>query len=715
MTHSHPDGLDFFDPRPLALSLALVVLMAGLVLFGALVAPSHAQGPDPVPGGWQVLFPPYPSPNERFGFGLAGGAGGLVDYDVAQLGAGWYLNWGATLHPTRPESLVYVQMVRLKGPGGSCLRPCGIYAPTCALCQDPCSQPQTATCPNGVINECGCGPEHPVADPQRVAVSPNRDTIRRIAQANPGSVWLIGNEPDRIVYMDDVCPDEYAMVYHDLYQLIKESDPTAKVAIGGISQATPIRLQYLDIVMCAYRHTYGTQLPADLWNVHGFVLNEESDEWGADIPPGMVSLGRAQHRDLWRVDDLELFKQQIRDFRQWMADHGERDKPLIVSEYGVLLPSWLCDGDPGYSDPDCGPNNGRPFGYPRVTAFMQSSFDYFLAATDSSTGYPADGNRLVQAWNWYSLNEDWAYNGNLFYSSSKQITPLGTDFGDYVGPSKAGYRDLLPWDLSFEHPADLFAGDPVTVTISSRVFNVGTQAADNVLVRYWLGKPDTGTQLGGDHVLPNVPSRYQGPSPTTVVTWTTVATDTHEIYVQVDPAKAIIEADESNNTISATLDLRPDLTVDAMAFDPPNPLLPNGEPMTITIRAQVSNVGHLAVFGVKTDFWDGPPGGNGTKIGSLTIAPSPATPLGRDEEVSAQIAWTTDVPGPHAIYVRVDPGHTIAEVDEGNNQAVGALFVATDRIFMPWIFKDGDSVAGTWHGGDCDGARINLPAPTPVP
>ena len=218
------------------------------------------------------------------------------------------------------------------------------------------------------------------------------------------------------------------------------------------------------------------------------------------------------------------------------------------------------------------------------------------------------------------------YSGSLFYSSSKQITPLGTDFGDHVSPLKVAYRDLLPWDLSFEHPADLFAGDPVTVTVSSRVFNVGTQAADNVLVRYWLGKPDTGTQLGNDQVPPDVPSRYQGPSPTTVVTWTTVATDTHHIYVQIDPPNASSEAGESNNTISATLDFRPDSIVYAMAFDPPRTLLPNGGPMTITVRAHVRNVGHLAVFGVKTDSWDGSPGGSGTKIGSLAIAPSPATP-----------------------------------------------------------------------------------------
>jgi hypothetical protein len=690
----------------------LFLLTAGILLVmlvvesTLLVITCYAQGPTP--GGEQLLFPPYTSPNERLGFGLAGGVSNLADYDVAQLNAGWYTNWGTALNPPHPAELVYVQVVRLKGPPRTCLRPCSSYRPTC----------------EGFIDYTNCIYGRP-PDPDAVSVSPSRSTIQQIARANPGSVWLIGNEPDRIIYMDDVCPDEYALVYHELYHLIKEVDPTAKIAVGGVVQTTPIRLQYLDIVMCAYEHTYGTKLPADLWNVHAFILNEEAGGWGCDLPPGMVTPSLAQRRNVWDCDDMSIFKQQIHDFRQWMADHGERDKPLIVSEYGILMPekwsdgSWFCDGDPYHNDPlgRCAPGNGRPYDYARVTAFMQATFDYFLGVDldgiDASLGYPADGNRLMQAWNWYSLNEDWMYNGNLFHSSNKQITALGVDFRDYATPLKVNYKDLLPWELSFEHPSDLFAGDPVTVTISSEVFNMGNEAAEDVPVRFWDGQPGVGTQLGLVTAT-TVLSRYQG-APTVAITWPTVATNVHDIYVEVNPEQSITETIYTNNTISATLDFKSDLTLNAITFDPPDPLLEKGQEVTITISAQVQNVGHLAAVNVRVRFWDGDPGGGGTQIGDQIIAPNPADPLGRDEVATAQITWTTDVSGTHEIYVRVDPDNAIGEIDEGNNERVETIWLAVDRLYFPLIFKnDSAGAAGASVSAEFeDGVKIRLPTPTP--
>ena len=689
---------------PLAVVLLPIVAVVGLALVGLSGAIAHAQSPDTTLGGWQVLFPPYPSANERLGVGLAGKVDGLTDYDVAQLHAGWYLNWGTHQTPPHPEGMVYVQVVRLDGPFRTCLRACDGYQPMCT----------------GIIDYLNCRDDYP-ANPAGVGVSPDRDTIRQIAQARPGSIWLIGNEPDRIIHMDDVCPDEYAMVYHELYDLIKEADPTAKVTIGGIVQATPIRLQYLDIVMCVYEHTYGSKLPADLWNVHAFILNEEAGGWGCDLPPGMVSVDRAQRRELWEGDDMEIFKQQIHDFRLWMAGHGERDKPLVVSEYGLLMPAWMCDGDPNHNDPtgQCAPGNGRPFNYARVTAFMQATFDYFLGVdpdgVDSTVGYPADGDRLVQAWNWYSLNDDWMYNGNLFHSGSKQITELGADFGDYAAPLEVGYRDLVPWGLSLEHTPDLFAGDPVTVTISSRVSNMGNRSADNVMVRYWDGAPGTGSQLGGDEVLLAVPGRYEGDF-TTAVTWTGAASDTHDFYVQVDPNDTIKEADEGNNIISIRLDFKSDLTINELTFDPPAPLMEAEQPVTITLRAEVQNVGHLAAVDVDVGFWDGNPDEGGTLIGSQTVAPDSANPLGRNEQVTAQVTWTTAVPGLHEIYARVDPDNEIAEIDEDNNQSMQTILVFTDRVFLPAIQKEAGDVTGARSGGGSrDLARMGLPWPTPTP
>jgi hypothetical protein len=37
---------------------------------------------------------------------------------------------------------------------------------------------------------------------------------------------------------------------------------------------------------------------------------------------------------------------------------------------------------------------------------MYPSFNAFLNQTDTSVGYPADGYRLVQRWNWFSVDYD---------------------------------------------------------------------------------------------------------------------------------------------------------------------------------------------------------------------------------------------------------------------------------------------------------------------
>ena len=74
-----------------------------------------------------------------------------------------------------------------------------------------------------------------------------------------------------------------------------------------------------------------------------------------------------------------ILKQQIVDFRRWRAERGQRDKPLIVSEYSILMPE-----DYGFS-PDV------------VSKIMKESFDYLLTAKDAALGYSADGNRLAGA------------------------------------------------------------------------------------------------------------------------------------------------------------------------------------------------------------------------------------------------------------------------------------------------------------------------------
>jgi len=154
-------------------------------------------------------------------------------------------------------------------------------------------------------------------------------------------------------------------------------------------------------------------MPVDVWNIHAFILREERDSWGVSIPPGFdVDQGI-----LWEIEDhdnLDLFKQQIVDFRRWMERHGQRDKPLIVSEYGILMP------------PEYG------FSAETVTEFMRATFDYLLNERDEEIGYPNDDNRLVQKLSWYSLSDTNYPTGNLLDPVTGQLTEVGQAFADYA-------------------------------------------------------------------------------------------------------------------------------------------------------------------------------------------------------------------------------------------------------------------------------------------
>ncbi len=232
-----------------------------------------------------------------------------------------------------------------------------------------------------------------------------------IAQ-RPGSYWLVGNEMD-VKWQDNVTPERYAEVYHDVYTFIKARDPSALVVIGGVSQPTPLRRAYLDRVLNHYQSTYGTQMPIDVWNVHAFILREEAGSWGVDIPPGMSGAGGM----LYEIDDhinMQIFRQNLIDFRRWMAERGYGDKPLVITEYGILMP------------PDYG------FGPDVAADFLRQTLDFFTTAVDE-TGYAPDGGRLVQWWFWYGVweQEDGYPAGNLYDANSNQLTPAGRVFSDY--------------------------------------------------------------------------------------------------------------------------------------------------------------------------------------------------------------------------------------------------------------------------------------------
>jgi hypothetical protein len=305
-------------------------------------------------------------------FGITA-AHGVRDYDLAGLGAGSYLDWRMQADPPRPGGVEYVQVVRLR---------------------------------DAVFGE-------------------QLARIASVARAQRGSHWLVGNEPDNTYEFDgapqdNLAPEVYAERYQAAYWAIKAADPTAQVGIGGIVQPTPVRLEYLERMLAAYQARFGTPPPADLWFIHNFILNEVPGEWGAGLPADAVRRpysAKPESIAPEAVDDLGVFRQRIEAFRRWMAEHGQRDKPLWLTEYGVLMPSQ--ESAEGY------------FTIPaaRTRAFLEGSFAYLQAAQDAETGLPADRNRLVQRWYWWTLSYDARVSGGALYDLS-QGAPRKTELYD---------------------------------------------------------------------------------------------------------------------------------------------------------------------------------------------------------------------------------------------------------------------------------------------
>jgi hypothetical protein len=343
--------------------------IAQVVAEGTANTATAAQGSTPTPAA--TALPSLLSPTRTVGatatefsvrqrFGVVAPRSDVDRFDVGRLGAGWYLQSATVKEPARPGGMEALQFVGVQG---------GSYSPDAASLQD-------------------------------------------IARHNPGTLWVVGNEPD-VIWQSNATPQEYAQVYHDAYHLLKEADPACQVAIGAIAQVTPLRLGYLEQVLAAYREFYGEPMPVDVWNIHVAILREERGSWGVDIPPGQADDAGI----LYEIGDnanVEILKQQVVTFRRWMAEQGLRDRTLIVTEFSVLMPA--------------------EYGFPPGTVrdFMIGAFDFFLNARDGDIGRPADGNRLVQRWAWYSVADTDYATGNLFDPDTGQMTPLGKAFADYV-------------------------------------------------------------------------------------------------------------------------------------------------------------------------------------------------------------------------------------------------------------------------------------------
>ncbi len=200
----------------------------------------------------------------------------------------------------------------------------------------------------------------------------NRASLSRVAASHRGGWWSVGNEPNDL-FQDNQTPAEYAVFFRDTARALRQADATAHIMCAGIADAD---WRWADAFRTEYRKLTGRFPQVDAWNIHNYILGDDQDPY-----------------------DVGIFKQRIAAFRAWMNAIGEGDKPLILSEFGVLYGAGCCE---------------RPVDPPeRGVAFMVETVTW-LARGD-----------LVQGWAWFMTKSgEMMFNGDL-YDAEGQPTLFG--------------------------------------------------------------------------------------------------------------------------------------------------------------------------------------------------------------------------------------------------------------------------------------------------
>ena len=497
-------------------------------------------------------------------YGVSNLTGAPSNQWIPMLGAGWWLDFSwRPRGQAVPDAALHVPQIRMRQEKMG-----GVYLPTYAIT------------PALNFEEDGLG----------TAVANNRHHI-----------WIAGNEPDvPSPVQDNMYPEVYARAYHEIYHYIKGVDPTAQVAIAGLSMMTPGRMQYLDIVWDTYQDLYGEDMPVDVWNMHLYILSEfdpnkdpiiDGDVYGdgkialgTDValakraPLGSVPVDiecpkdevycRAEH------DDMDIFIEQVLNMRQWMKDHGQQDKPLLLSEFSQLYP--FVDYDDPVNPTECFLMDefGQCFTPNRVTAFMQNSMNYLATATDPDLGYPQDGNRLVQQWMWYNLVTPPEWSGgssNLLVQNYQDFENGAPEALTQMG---AAYRAIVaaqPTSINLTAGSApnvvgyvTQPGDTGTVSIQVGFFNNGTTGVgDPFEVTFYADAALTeviGTAVVDQDSHGTINGCAWGRNTDfTAVTWSDLPVGVHQFWAKIDSSNVITaETDESDNVASGKVTIYPE-------------------------------------------------------------------------------------------------------------------------------------------------------------
>lgn len=452
---------------------------------------------------------------------------------IEELRAGWAVDFTVNLNRTWPDGVEYVPIIRMK------------------QAKDPVTQQRLPT--YDIITQ-------PLTD--------DPDGLGPIITANPGRLWLVGNEVDRVFWQDDIMPDIYAIAYYDIYHFIKDRDPTAQVAISGLVEVTPGRLQYLDIVWDSYLEMYGTPMPVDVWNMHVYILPEikadgsnSSAAVALGTDPALAILESGNNPALCASanvycyaehDDTDIFLEQIRAMRQWMKEHGLQNKPLILSEFSLLYPY---DGQTPCFLMD---EFGGCFTPTRVSDYMVDTLAILEGETDPNLGYAHDDYRLVQQWLWFAMNDlsDGTPNALVEVDPTTkdplQLSAIGETYRDTAADTELE-ANLIPSAVSYTAVSNTTSAE-----ISVEIRNNGGVPTDGSFTVSFYSDAAL-TNLIDEVVVPAGLGGCARVGQTVSVTWNGLTPDeVNYFWVEVDSNDDILEFNDDDNVSSGFVIADPD-------------------------------------------------------------------------------------------------------------------------------------------------------------
>lgn len=413
-----------------------------------------------------------------------------------------------------------------------------------------------------------------------------------VIDLRPGALWIVGNEVDRgpdpgqiYVNQGDTFPDVYARAYHDVYTFIKNRDPLAQVANSALVQVTPGRIQYLDIVWNTYLQVFGVPMPVDVWNMHLYILPEVNPA-GEPNNIANIALGTdpargisesydpngdpftpPDHKDTCPLDevycyaehdDMAVFVEQIVAMRTWMRDHGQQNKPLILSEFSILYP-YIVDPDGTCWITD---EYGNCFTWDRVINFLNNAFSNLESMADPNLGYPLDNDRLIQQWLWFSVNHQGVGDvSNLIAGDPPVMTEVGQAYQAFVANQPTSINLLAD---SVASPV-LFTPTPtgtVSANLSVSIRNNGNVSPGSSFQVTFFEDEERSIPIGSATVQAPGPNNYgmTGCARREIlsgVIWDDLDTGAYRYWVEIDSEGGIEESEEGDNVSSGIVIVNP--------------------------------------------------------------------------------------------------------------------------------------------------------------